>query len=137
MESWPHNIWFRRLLPFVLIVVVWFGYRYIDSRLDRSAERTETINARLTAQLWVAATRYRNEPKEYERFRDSLLAEYNRTLHEVEQYLKRYETSGDNPVAFTEKVNRLVDSIIRAEGYLGQTEQRPDPSAYDQDAGGQ
>lgn len=86
-------------------------------------------NALLTAQLWVAATKYRHEPAVYEAYRDSALAANHVSREQLLKYLKRYETSDDDPSDFTKRVNTCVDSLLTLE--RGGEQVRPDPSVYE------
>ena len=128
MESWPHIIWIKRFLPFVLIAAGWFGWRYYDQYRNRSSEQAEMDNALLTAQLWVAATKYRHDSGQYEAYRDSALAAHHISREKLEKYLKHYENSDDDPSSFTKRVNTCVDSLIALEH--GGEFARPDTSGY-------
>ncbi|MDX9857725.1 MAG: hypothetical protein RBT76_08055 [candidate division Zixibacteria bacterium] len=129
MESWPHIIWFKRILPFVLIAAGWFGWRFYDQQRERATARAELDNALVTAQLWVAATRYRHDPARYETYRDSLLSAHDLTDDQLTRFLRRYENSDDDPSAFTKRVNTCVDSLIALE--RGGVAAHPDTSGYE------
>lgn len=116
-------------MPFALAAVIWFGWKYYDQHRDRRAVETEMQNALLTAQLWVAAIKYRHEPEVYEAYRDSALTANHVSQEQLLKYLKRYETSDDDPTNFTRRVNVCVDSLLTLE--RGGEQPRPDPSVYE------
>lgn len=113
-------------MPFVLIAVGWFGWKYYKEYRYHAALQAQTENALVTAQLLVAAAKYRHEPTRYEIYRDSILHVHDLTLNELEQYLKRYERSSDDPTPFTKRVNLCVDSLIALE--RGGVPSHPDTS---------
>ncbi len=68
------SVWVKRLLPFVLIVAIWFGYDWYSTRREALMLAEEHRYALATARVWVATARFRLDEKGYLQYRDSLLA---------------------------------------------------------------
>ena len=113
MESWFHNIWFRRLWPIVLIGLLWFGSSYYDKQQARREVQLEDEIALTTAQLWVSSALLRHQPERYMAYRDSLLEAQQLTERKLDQFLERYRGEDTDLSAFSEKVKRLVDSLVK------------------------
>jgi hypothetical protein len=115
MESWFHNIWFRRIWPIVLIAAILFGYNYYSKQQAALEVRRENQVALVTAKLWVASALYRHEPERYEQVRDSVLTATGLKQEHIELYMERYTSADINPAAFAEKVKFKIDSLVRLE----------------------
>ena len=111
-ESWIILIWVKRLAPFVLVVVIGLGYHYGRRYLEeRGAAEQERI-ARVTAEVWVATALYRDNPDEYIRYRDSLLAAERVSRNDLEAFLDRFESRPEDYLPFAERVQKYVDSLV-------------------------
>jgi len=115
MESWPHNIWIRRIWPILAIALLWFGYRYYSAYSASHGEAQETEYALVTAKIWVASALNRHDPERYITVRDSILADYSVTGEMIKQFIRRYEDHRKDPVPFSVKVEDFIDSLIRIE----------------------
>lgn len=105
-------IWLKRLLPIVLIGLAILGYRFWDQQREtRATERTENM-ARTTAEVWVAAAEFHDEPEAFLSWRDSVLALKGLSKEEMQKYLDRYEKKSEEYLRFTRLVSYYVDSIV-------------------------
>ena len=108
-------IWFKRLLPIVLLVVLGFGYRYWQQQREERAEGRNERYALLTARIWTAAAEYHDEPEAFLSWRDSVLALEGMSAEEMQGFLNRYEQKPEQYLRFTRLVDFYVDSLIAAE----------------------
>ena len=115
MESWFHNIWFRRTWPLVLIAALIFGYNYYSKQQAALEVHRENQIALVTAKLWVASALYRHDPARYTEFRDSVLTATGLQEHHIELYMQRYKEDDINPATFADKVQFKIDSLVRLE----------------------
>ena len=115
MESWFHNIWFRRIWPPLLIAAVIFGYSYYSKQQAALEVRRENQIALVTAKLWVASALHRHDPVRYAEIRDSVLTATGLQEHHIELYMERYRGDDINPATFAEKVKFKIDSPVRLE----------------------
>lgn len=113
MESWFHNIWFRRIWPLVLIGLLWYGWSYYRKHQAEQEVQRENRIALATAQLWVASALLRHQPDEYLYYRDSLLNVNRLSEREIDRFIARFREDGVDLSTFSEKVKRLVDSLVR------------------------
>jgi hypothetical protein len=113
MESWFHNIWFRRLWPVVLIGLLWYGWSYYRKHQAVQEVQREDKIALTTAQLWVASALMRHQPDVYTAFRDSLMNVNRLSDEEIDRFLARYRGEDVQLSDFSEKVKHLVDSLVR------------------------
>ena len=114
MKTLINNVWFRRLVPFVLIAAAYFGYTYYTEQQQLRAEQKETLYASVTAHIWVASALYRQEPERFTEYRDSVLAAHDLTGEQLDEFVDRYNNTESDPGHFTGKVKRLVDSLVTA-----------------------
>lgn len=81
--------------------------------------------ALVTAQVWIATAKYRNDPERYIEYRDSLLEASNVPRERIYAFLGRQEDQPEELLPFARKVQRLVDSIYRIEDSVArETEKR-------------
>lgn len=106
-------VWFKRLLPIVIIAAAWFGYQYWSDRVERERSLEENRLALVTAQVWTATATYRNDSVQYLAYRDSLLESNNVSVEDLYDYIDRYKNKPEKYLPFTLKVSRLVDSLAR------------------------
>ena len=108
-------IWLKRLLP-VIVLAAAVGIYFLWDKWSAQRElREQDRVALVTAQVWIATAKYRNEPERFIQYRDSLLAASGVRREEVFGFLER---SGDPPeelLPFARKVQELVDSLYRIE----------------------
>jgi len=115
MESWYHNIWFRRLWPPVVLAAAIFGYSYYSKQQAALEVLREDQIALATAKLWVASAIHRHEPDVYARIQDSVLTATGLKREFIEFYMERYKEDDVDLASFADKVKFKVDSLIRIE----------------------
>ena len=113
MESWFHNIWFRRLWPIVLIGLLWTGWSYYSEQQAIQEVQLEDEIAMATAQLWVKSALWRHQPDIYTAYRDSLLEAKQLSDQKIDRFFEHYRGDDIELSAFAVKVNRLVDSLVK------------------------
>jgi len=106
-------VWFKRLLPIIVIAAAWFGYQQWQLHTDKKRNLEEQRIALVTAQVWVATATNRNDPERYLAYRDSLLQASGVTFEALYDYLERYEKRPEQYLPFALKVSRYVDSLAR------------------------
>jgi len=111
-------LWFKRLAPLFLILALWLAYTgyqrwQIDRRRDQDRE-----HALVTAEVWVATARFRNDPDAYLVYRDSILEANGLSTAEMFEYLRRYRKHPEQYHSFTTAVNYYVDSLYQVEDSL-------------------
>ncbi len=111
-------IWLKRIAPLLLAAAIYFGYRYGSDYLQKRADNRETEMALVTAQVWTATARFRDDSERFISFRDSLLKAENVTTKKLFKYLKRFEEEPELSLAFTNKVHLFVDSLSAIEDSL-------------------
>ncbi len=111
-------IWLKRLVPFLVIAAGWFGYTFWTDSSAAQRQAEEDRLARVTAQVWIATAKYRDDPDRFLAYRDSLLDAYNVPREEVFSFLDRREDQPEEMLPFAREVQRLVDSLKRVEDSL-------------------
>ena len=108
-------IWLKRLAPFVLLLAVWFGYRWIThSQMNKFLAETKE-QARVTAELWVASAMFHAEPTKYVKFRDSLLTAHHLDKSTMLSFATKAESNPDWAQAYSNYVHIYVDSLYKIE----------------------
>ncbi len=108
-------VWFKRLLPILIIAAAWFGYQQWQVYTDKKRNREEQRIALVTAQVWVATATYQYDSERYLVYRDSLLQVNDVTVEALYKYLERYENKPEQYLPFALRVSRYVDSLARIE----------------------
>ncbi len=106
-------IWFKRIIPFVVLIGGWFAYQEYNVWSIQKVASEDEIMAQATARIWVAAGEFRNEPERYLEYRDSILTSNGLTLGKMTALIKRCESDPAGLFPFTQSVYDLVDSISR------------------------
>jgi hypothetical protein len=114
-ESWFPVIWLKRILPLVIIGLGVGGYVLWDKWSSERKALEERELALVTAQIWVATAKYRNEPEKFMHYRDSLLQATGVLRQRVLDFLKTREAEPEELFPFALKVQKLVDSLARVE----------------------
>lgn len=117
-ESWFQLIWLKRLLPLLVIALAVGGYFLWDKLSTKWESEEENRLAQVTAQVWIATAKYRNEPAKYLAYRDSLLKAADVPREKVLDFLKGREKQPEHLLPFAQKVQRVVDSLYRIEDSL-------------------
>jgi len=118
-------IWLKRVLPLIVIGALAGGYIMWDDWYTARRLAEEDKVALVTAQVWIATAKYRNDPERYIEYRDSLLEASNVPRERIYAFLGRQEDQPEELLPFARKVQRLVDSIYRIEDSVArETEKR-------------
>jgi len=112
------RLWFKRVAPILLVLVVWLGYTRYGNWQAQRQERVNSRHALVTAQMLVATARYRSDPDRYMAYRDSALAANGLSTERMFQYLQRFQQRPEKYHAFTVAVNYYVDSLYLIEDSL-------------------
>jgi len=108
-------LWLKRLIFFVLLLVIVFGYLLYD-RISTERQLQQAVrHALVTAQVWVATAKFRDEPEKFLVYRDSLLSACSLTKEHIRDYLDRYENHPEKYDIFANLVNQYVDSLSAIE----------------------
>ena len=114
-ESWFPLIWFKRLLPFIVLAAgVGIYFLWDKWSAQRQLQEQDRV-ALVTAQAWIATAKYRNEPERYIRYRDSLLTASGVNREQVFSFLESAGSPPEELLPFARKVQWLVDSLYRIE----------------------
>jgi ferredoxin-fold anticodon binding domain-containing protein len=106
-------VWFKRLLPILIIGAAWFGYQQWQLHSDKKRGHEEQRIALVTAQVWVATATYQHDPERFLVYRDSLLKVIDVEVEDLYKYLERYENRPEQYLPFALRVSRYVDSLAR------------------------
>ena len=118
MESWRHLIWIKRLAPILIIVLLWQGYGYYSRIQTERQELLDHKHALVTAQIWLATARFRDNPEQYIVFRDSVLSANGLSTEQMFAYLEQNREHPEKYHPFSEAVKTYVDSLYRIEDSL-------------------
>lgn len=108
-------LWFKRILPFALILIGWLGYQWYNNNELSKIIETEEKYAEVTALIWVASAKYRNEPEYLTKYRDSVLTEFNVNKEEISSYIEKYESFPEYLGPFANLISKKVDSLVAIE----------------------
>ncbi len=108
-------IWLKRLLPLFIIALGYGGYSIWDKWYTEREIRDESEIALVTAQVWIATAKYRNDPARYMQFRDSLLKATGVPRDRVMKFLERRESEPEDLLPFAQMVQKEVDSLYKIE----------------------
>jgi hypothetical protein len=104
-------IWFRWLTPIVLIVLVLGGWYYWHERQQARREENARFHALITAEVWLATARYRDDPEAFKAYRDSVLGANGISLEAMNEYIDRYSRQPEKYVVYARLVNKYIDSL--------------------------
>jgi hypothetical protein len=89
------------------------GYRlWSDARTEKNLAEARKY-ALVTAQVWVASARFRNDSTTFLAWRDSALAANGLSKQKMTEYLEIHKDRAEDYYKFAELVNRYVDSLYR------------------------
>ena len=111
-------VWIKRVSPLVLIALAWFAYTHYTAG---QAEREETAieqYALITAQVWIASAKFRENPDRFLGYRDSLLKVNLLTTDSLDSFLEEYKNEPEGLTPFARMVKGFVDSLIAIEDSL-------------------
>jgi hypothetical protein len=129
-ESWFPLIWLKRLLP-VIVLAAAVGVYFLWGKWSAQRQlQGQNRVAQVTAQAWIATAKYRNDPKRFIQYRDSLLEANGVTREEVFGFLERTGDPPEELLPFARRVQWLVDSLYRIEdSVLKEAERRTQDSS--------
>lgn len=108
-------LWLRRLILLISLVALVLGYLSYKSIITIRQVRQARKHALVTAQVWVASARFRNEPQRYITYRDSLLTAHGLSKELIQAYLDRYKNQPEKYEDFAKLVEQFVDSLSAIE----------------------
>lgn len=129
-------IWVRRFVPLVVIAGIWFAYRVYTSSQSEREERLRQPYALITAQVWVASAKFRNDPERFLRFRDSLLRAHSLSTESLRGVVDSYRDEPERLDLFSAMVKKYVDSLIAIEDSLLKEQKLPRMDSLSGDATG-
>jgi hypothetical protein len=118
IESWPYVILFKRILPFLILGLVWLAYTVWDDHHSAQRVLEEEQLAQVIAQVWVATALYRDDPERYLAYRDSVLAASDLPRDKVFAFLENRQNEAEDLLPFAQRVQRLVDSLVHIQNAL-------------------
>ena len=111
-------IWLKRIAPFVLIAILYFGNSYYQNMQTAKKKADEKRYALITALAWVGSMKHRDEPNDYICFRDSLLEEHNLTNDSLKMFIESYKNKAEDLGNMTAYIKSYVDSLLLIEDSL-------------------
>ncbi|HUV30653.1 MAG TPA: hypothetical protein VMY05_06175 [Acidobacteriota bacterium] len=118
MKSWPYFIWLKRLLPLLLALVIWQGYVLVTRLQTERQQNLDRQYALVTADIWIATARFRDDPQAYMAYRDSVLAANGLSAEQMFAYLERHWDRPEEYHSFVRMLNEVTDSLGRMEDSL-------------------
>lgn len=113
MKTWITSVWVKRLVPLVVLAMVWGGYRWLkESRIEALRAEADRIG-QVFAEVWIASATYRDSSDRFIAYRDSLLAAKGVTREEIEEYVKEHQDETEIYYDFTRTVSDKVDSMYK------------------------
>ena len=106
-------IWLKRLAPFVLIALGYFGWEYYQTTTAKAYLERENTYADVISQLWVASVTYRDSTLLYETFRDSLMKEKQVDSTTIAELIQQYEKNPQAISSLVQKIKIITDSLIK------------------------
>jgi dihydroorotate dehydrogenase len=111
-------IWIKRAAPLLLIALLWLGWSFISDYRENMVKAEDARMAQLSAQVWVAGAKYRNDIPKYLAYRDSLLQANGLTDSGMKVYAASIEQQIDRQLLFANLVKSNVDSLVKVEDSL-------------------
>ena len=88
---------------------------------------TSKEHALVTAKVWYASARFRDDPERFEDYRDTILAEANLSKDQMYQFLELYKNKPVNYEVFAHWVSYYVDSLYElGQDYSGENSYKQD-----------
>lgn len=111
-------IWLKRLVPFILIAAIIGGYYFYREKQKEEIIETSKEHALVTAKVWYASARFKDEPEKFENYRDTVLADAGLSKEQMYQFLELYKNVPVNYEVFAQWVSYYVDSLYEiGQGY--------------------
>ena len=115
MKTWIKSVWVKRLVPLVLLVALWGGYKMWQTHQESARLAEADRLGSVVAQVWIGTAKYRHDPARYIVWRDSLLKAHGVTRDELEAYAAKHADATQEYYDFSMIVSRKVDSLYRIE----------------------
>jgi hypothetical protein len=104
---------------FVLAVIIVLSGHFVYNRFTTYVAREKAQKfAKITAQAWVAAAKFNQNPDKYRQYRDSMLAAENSSIEEINEYLKSQNKKSEKYIHYATLVSVYVDSLVQYEDSL-------------------
>ncbi len=113
-------IWLKRIAPFLIIAIAYFGNNYYQEMQIEKTESDEKRYALITAMAWVGSMKHRDEPNDYICFRDSLLDEHNLSNDSLKMFVASYSDKAEDLGEMAVLIKSYVDSLLKVEDSLKQ-----------------
>jgi len=108
-------LWLKRLILFILLLVIVFGY-FLYNKISTERQHQQAVrHALVTAQVWIATAKFHREPERFMAYRDSLLKAHSLSMERMQDYIDRYKNRPEEYDLFTRLVNQYVDSLSAIE----------------------
>ena len=120
-------IWLKRIVPFILIAIIIFGYNYYREKQKEEIITVSKDHALVTAKIWYASAVFKDEPEKFEIYRDTVLSDANLSKEQMHQFLELYRDRPVNYEVFAHWVSYYVDSLYE----LGKDYDREDEEEQD------
>lgn len=111
-------IWLKRIAPFVIMVLIYFGYTFYIEKQVKKKITDEKRYAHITAQAWIGSMKYRDNPDLYIAFRDSLLEANNLSNDSLKIFIESYRSKAEYLVLMSSYIKNDVDSILHLDDSL-------------------
>ncbi len=111
-------IWLKRLAPFVIIIAALVIYRHFSQKQAAAQAEIQSRYALVTAQVWVASAKYRNDPDRYLQVRDSLLASCSLSTVAMDSFIEANKDQSEKFYPFSTLVAEYLDSLLDIEDSL-------------------
>ena len=111
-------IWLKRLIPFVLIALIWGGYNYYNDKKEQDELNRLELYSYITARVWIASATYRDNSDQFIAYRDSLLTSNSVTISELQNFMDKYNDTPEELEPYALRVNFLIDSLLTVEDSL-------------------
>ncbi len=111
-------IWLKRAVPLLALILLWFAYKGISAWIDSSQKDRDQLIAHVSAQVWVASTKYRTDPKRYLEYRDSVLKANDLDNAEMKKYISSIQQDADRQLQFSIFLSKGMDSLGKVEDSL-------------------
>lgn len=106
-------IWFKRALPFVLILAGWLIYTYGSDYLAAEHRADRERFAQAVADCWLLEAEFAGDSTGYLTARDSVLATHSVTSAQLDTFLAQYKDHEEYLYHFLERVTDIVDSVAK------------------------
>jgi hypothetical protein len=96
-------------------LIGWFGYRWNnDYQLSKIIEAEEKY-AEVTALIWIASAKYRDDQTKFVNYRDSVLNEFKVNSEEISVFVDQYQSYPEYLGPFANLISEKVDSLVALE----------------------